>query len=245
MTDALLYPGAVAAAHPDRPAVVMGATDQTMSYAELDAFANQLSQLLRARGLERGDHVALCVENRIEFLPIIWGCHYAGLYYTPIGSRLNADEIAYIADDCGAKAFIGSVYKADEAAEAAGNTPGVAHRFSVGGDIDGHEPLADAMAAHPSTPLPDRREAVEMLYSSGTTGRPKGVKPPLPDEPLGVPGRFVAMAQRMFGVTDGSRYLSPAPLYHAAPLRFCMSAQRVGSTVVVMEKFRRRGLAWR
>ncbi len=237
VTETLLYPGAVALAHPDRPAIVIGATDETMTYAELDAFANRLSQLLRARGLERGDHVALCVENRIEFLPIIWGCHYAGLYYTPISSRLNADEIAYITDDCGAKAFIGSAYKATESAEAAGHAPRVEHRFSVGGTIDRHEPLDAAMAEHPATPLPDRREAVEMLYSSGTTGRPKGVKPPLPDEPLGVPGRFVAMARSMFGVTDGSRYLSPAPLYHAAPLRFCMAAHRVGGTVVVMERF--------
>ncbi len=237
MTDTLLYPGAVAAEHPDRDAVVMGATGETMSYAELDAYANRLSQLLRARGLERGDHIALCIENRMEFLPIIWGCHYAGLYYTPVSSRLTGEEIAYIADDCGAKAFIGSAYKSTEALEAIADTPGVTHRFSVGGAIDGHEPLDAAMADHPDAPLPDRGEAVEMLYSSGTTGRPKGVKPPLPDQPLGVPGRFVFMARDVFGVTDASRYISPAPLYHAAPLRFCMAALRLGGTVVVMERF--------
>ncbi len=237
MSASTLFPGGVAADHPDRVAVVVGVTGESLTYAELDAFANQLSQLLLARGLERGDHIALCIENRLEFLPIIWGCHYAGLYYTPIGTRLNGEEIAYIVDDCGAKALIGSVSKADELAEAIGSTPNVGHRFSIGGPIEGHEPLDQAMADQPPVALPERREAVEMLYSSGTTGRPKGVKPPLPDAPLGEPGRFVHMARDVFGVTDGSRYLSPAPLYHAAPLRFCLAALRVGGTVVVMERF--------
>jgi len=130
-TTVPLYPGHIAAEHPDRAAVVMGSTGETMSYGELDEFANRLSQLLRARGLERGDHIALCIENRLEFLAIIWGCHYAGLYYTPISSRLNADEMAYITNDCGAKAFIASMYKSSEAIEATAATPGVAHRFSV------------------------------------------------------------------------------------------------------------------
>ena len=233
----MLFPGAVATDHPDRPAILMGSTGASLTYTELDAYANRLSQLLRARGLERGDHIALCVENRLEFLPIVWGCHYAGLYYTPIGSRLNGEEIAYIVDDCGAKALIGSATKAAELAMVAADTPGVGHRFAVGGPIDDHEALDQAMAEHHATPLPDRREAVEMLYSSGTTGRPKGVKPPLPDAPLGQPGRFVHMARDVFGVTEGSRYLNPAPLYHAAPLRFCLAANRLGSTVVVMERF--------
>ena len=237
MTTPLLYPGQIAADHPDRVAVAMGASGESITFADLDAFASRLSRLLRAIGLERGDHIALCVENRLEFLPIIWGCHYAGLYYTPISSRLNGEEIAYIIDDCGARAFIASTYKAAEAVDAAASTPGVTHRFSVGGPIDGHEPLENAMADYPPTALEDRREAAEMLYSAGTTGRPKGVKPPLPDAPLGEPGRFVHMARDVFGVIDGGRYLSPAPLYHAAPLRFCMAAGRLGCTVVVMERF--------
>ncbi|MEM7091674.1 MAG: acyl-CoA synthetase [Actinomycetota bacterium] len=235
--DERLYPGAIGERDPDRPAVAMGATGEVMTYAELDTYANRLARLLRARGLERGDQIALCVENRLEFLPLIWGCHYAGLYYTPISTRLTGDEIAYIVDDCGAKAYIGSTYKATESVESAAVTPKVMHRFAVGGPVPGHEDLDALLRDQPSAPLADRREAVEMLYSSGTTGRPKGVKPPLPDAPLGEPGRFVHMARRVFGVTDGSRYLSPAPLYHAAPLRFCMAALRVGATVVVMERF--------
>lgn len=237
MTEQALFPGTVAIEDPDRAAVIMAATGETVTYAQLDDYANQLSQLLRARGLNRGDHIALCIENRSEFLPIIWGCHYAGLCYTPLSSRLNADEIAYIVNDCGAKAVIASSYKAADAATTVAQTPDVMHRFSVGGPIDGHEPLDDAMATHESTPLANRQESIEMLYSSGTTGRPKGVKPPMPDKPLGEPGRFVQLAGSLFGVTPGSRYLSPAPLYHAAPLRFCMAAQRVGATVVVMERF--------
>ncbi len=232
-----LYPGHIAALEPDRPAVIMGGSGTVFSYAQLDQTANQLSQLLRARGLKRGDHIALCVENRAEFLPLVWGCHYAGLYYTPIGTRLNGDEIAYIVDDCGAKAFITSPSKADEAIAVAASTPAVEHRFAIGGPVPGHESLDTLLDEQPTESLPDRREAIEMLYSSGTTGRPKGVKPPLPDAPLGEPGRFVHLARELFGVADGAVYLSPAPLYHAAPLRFCMAAHRNGATVVVMERF--------
>jgi acyl-CoA synthetase (AMP-forming)/AMP-acid ligase II len=232
-----LYPGQVAAEHPERAAVVMGATGETVTYRELDAFANQVSHLLRARGLERGDHIALCVENRTEFLPLVWGCHYAGLYYTPISTRLNSEEIAYIVDDCGAKAFIASPYKAKEAEGASAATPRVEYRFAIGGSVPGHESLEGVLDSQPDAPLPARREAIEMLYSSGTTGRPKGVKPPLPEAPLGHPGRFVHMARDVFGVDDSSVYLSPAPFYHAAPLRFCMAAHRNGGTVVVMDRF--------
>jgi len=208
-----------------------------MSYRELDDMANQLSQLFRAAGLERGDHVAFCMENRLEFLPIAWGCHYAGLYYTAISSRLTTEEVNYIVNDCGAQAFITSPYLAEAATAIIGTTPNVKVRLVVGGQLDGHESFEDAVAAQPAEALPDRKEAADMLYSSGTTGLPKGVKVAAPDDPLGTPAPLLMLATMLFEVVDGCRYLSPAPLYHAAPLRFCMSVHRAGGTVVVMERF--------
>lgn len=235
--DPLRYPGEVAAREPDRAAVVMATSGEVITYAELDDMANRLSQLFRAAGLERGDHVAFCMENRAEFLPIAWGCHYAGLYYTAISSRLTSEEVEYIVNDCGAQAFITTPYKAEAASAIMESTPNVRVRLAVGGHVEGHESFEDAIAGQPSEPIADRREASDMLYSSGTTGQPKGVKVTAPDVPLGTPPALLMLLAMLFGVTDGCKYLSPAPLYHAAPLRFCMNVQRVGGTVVVMERF--------
>ncbi len=235
--ETIYYPGGVAERNPDRAAVIMATSGETVTYAQLDEMANRLSQLLRAAGLERGDHVAFCLENRAELLPIAWGCHYAGLYYTAISSRLTTDEVDYIVNDCGAKGFITSPYMAEAAGAIIESTPNVRIRLALGGHVDGHESFEDALAGQPNEPLPDRREAADMLYSSGTTGRPKGVKVAASDEPLGTMPPLLMLASLLFGVSDGCRYLSPAPLYHAAPLRFCMSVQRVGGTVVVMERF--------
>jgi len=235
--EPIYFPGAVAERAPDRPAIIMATSGAVVTYGELDETANRLSQLFRAAGLERGDHVAFCLENRAEFLPIAWGCHYAGLYYTAISSRLTTDEVEYIVNDCGAKAFIASPYKAEAASAILQSTPNVRVRLAVGGHIEGHESFEDAIAAQPNEPLADRKEAADMLYSSGTTGRPKGVKVPAPEDPLGTPPALLMLLTMLFAVNDGCKYLSPAPLYHAAPLRFCMTVHRVGGTVVAMERF--------
>ncbi len=234
-----MYPGTFAAADPDRPAVIMATTGEVITYAELDAEANRLSHVFRAAGLQQGDHVALCLENSSRFLPVVWGAHYAGLYYTAMSSRLTTEEMAYIIDDCGARAFVTSAYKAEQAAELHDLMPRVELRLMIDGVIEGFDRYETVLAAQPPTPLPeDRVEGQDMLYSSGTTGRPKGVKVPLPGAPLGEGADGVTgLAQLLFGADESTRYLSPAPLYHAAPLRFCRATHRVGGTVVVMEHF--------
>jgi acyl-CoA synthetase (AMP-forming)/AMP-acid ligase II len=216
----------------------MGRTGEVITYAELDAEANRLSRVLRAAGLRPGDHIAFCLENHPRFLSVLWGCHYAGLYYTAMSSRLTTEEMAYIIGDCGARAFITSAYKAEQAAELLDSTPGVELRLVLDGAVEGHEPYDAALDAHPPTPLEDRVEGQDMLYSSGTTGQPKGVKVPAPDAPLGEGQDGVTtLATLLFGAGPETVYLSPAPLYHAAPLRFCRAVHRVGGTVVVMEHF--------
>ncbi len=233
-----MFPGAIAATTPDRPAVIMASDGRTISFAELDEEANRLSRLFRSVGLVPGDHVAFCMENHPRFLSVAWGCHYAGLYYTAMSSRLNDDEMQYILEDCGAKAFITSAYKKDAATKVVGAVPGVETWLMMDGVADGYASYEEALAGQSAEPLDGRVAGADMLYSSGTTGRPKGVKPPLPSQPLEEAGTSVhGLMSLLFGLTEDSVYLSPAPLYHAAPLRFSMGAQMAGATVVVMEHF--------
>ena len=233
-----MFPGDYAATTPDKPAVIMAATGATQTFAELDAAANQLSQLLHTSGLRAGDHVGICMENNIRFLEVLWGCHYAGLVYTACSSRLTTDELAYILDDCGARAFITSIVKAEQAAEVVERTPNIELRLMIDGVIDGYQSYERAIAEHPPARLDAGIAGTDMLYSSGTTGRPKGVaiafeQRSLLDTPISVHG----LLTRVFGGTADAVYLSPAPLYHSAPLRFCMAVQGLGATVVVMEHF--------
>jgi acyl-CoA synthetase (AMP-forming)/AMP-acid ligase II len=234
-----MFPGDFAVSAPDRAAVIMATSGEVVTYAQLDAEANQLSHVLRGAGLQPGDHVALCLENSAHFLPAIWGAHYAGLYYTAMSSRLTTEEMAYIIDDCGAQAFVTSVHKAQQAAELADQMPRVKVRLMLNGAIAGFDPYEETLAAQPSSPLDEERvEGQDMLYSSGTTGRPKGVVTPALNAPLGEGADGVTgLAQLLFSADESTRYLSPAPLYHSAPLRFCRATHRLGGTVVVMEHF--------
>ncbi len=232
------FPGTYAETKPDHPAYVMAATGQAVSYKELDDAANRLSQLIRASGVQRGEHVAFCLENHPDYFKIAWGCAYAGVYWTAMSSRLTVEEMEYIIDDCGAKVFITSAYKKDAATELLGRNPGLSHRFILDVDLDGYERLEEAVAAQPAEPLPSPRyEGLDMLYSSGTTGRPKGVKLPLGDNELGGENAVSGAGALLFGFAEDAVYLSPAPLYHAAPLRFTMGIHRTGGTVIVMEHF--------
>ncbi|MFZ4810358.1 MAG: AMP-binding protein, partial [Ilumatobacteraceae bacterium] len=234
-----MYPGAHLSSLADKPALVMTGSGFTQTFGELDAGANRVSHLLRAAGVQPGDHVSICMENHDRYFEILWGCHYAGAVYTACSSRLTSGELAYILNDSEAKVFITSHYKADQAAEIVADTPNVQLRLMLDGIIDGYESYEQAIAAQPTTPLDEERVAgTDMLYSSGTTGKPKGVTRPFVPTPLDeTAGAVAGLLQMLFGVTQESVYLSPAPFYHAAPLRFSMSAQAIGCTVVAMEHF--------
>lgn len=236
-TENAFYPGAWAARTPDKPAVVIAETGESISYAELDDVANRLSQLFHQSGLRPGDHVAFCMENRVEYLAILWGAHYAGLYYTAISSRLTTEELGYILRDSNSRAFITSPDMAESVAGLGDVLADLPIKLSIGGLIPGFEAFEEAIAAQPAEPLADRVEGSPMLYSSGTTGRPKGVKQPLTGEPLGKGESLIGLIAGLFKGTADSVYLSPAPLYHSAPLRYCTQFLRLGSTVVVMKRF--------
>ncbi len=235
--DMPLYPATHARTTPDKAAYIMASTGQAITYRELDEGSNRCAQMLRASGLRPGDAIALCLENHPRFLEITWAAQRSGLYYTAISSRLTPAEVEYIVGDCGAKVFITSAYKAELAAALGERLPGVQRRLMLDGAIAGYESYEDAVAAHPAAPVSDECEGQDMLYSSGTTGRPKGVRVPLSGNPAGSPTPLVRLLVALYGFGADSAYLSPAPLYHAAPLRFCMNLQRLGATCVLMERF--------
>ena len=233
-----MYPGVTADRHPDRPAVVMAGSGAVVTCRELDGRSNQLAHLFRDAGLRRGDHVALLMENHPRFLEVVWAALRSGLYLTAINSHLTAEEVAYIVGDCEAKAFVSSSTLAAVSADLPwGELPRVTTRLMVDDAAGGFERYEDAIAAFPTTRIADESSGATMLYSSGTTGRPKGVLRPLADEKPWEGEARLAGLGTMYGFTEDMAYLSPAPMYHAAPLAFSISTQRFGGTVVIMEKF--------
>ena len=236
-----MHPGVHAEQRPDKPAYALcgpGAAE-TVTYSRLDQRSNRLARLLHERGLRPGHVVAICMENNAAFFEATWAAQRSGLYHTAINTRLTAAEAAFVVNDAGAQAVIASQAMAPVARALLGTTPGVHTRLMVGGAVEGHEPYEEAIAAHPPEPLPDAVEGRELLYSSGTTGRPKGVKPALQGVALGTPGydSLVRLAVPLYGLGQDSVLLSPAPLYHAAPLRFAIATSRLGGTTVVMDHF--------
>jgi len=231
-----MHPGAHAATHPDKPAYVM-ASGEVVSYRRLDEGSNRFAHYLRRLGLKAGDGIALCLENDPRYYEIVWGAQRAGLYYTAVSTRLTAGELEYIVNDCGAQAFVTSKTLAPLAAAVVDRIPNVKRRLMVGGTIDGYDSFEAAVGGEPETPIGDELEGNDLLYSSGTTGRPKGVKFPLRGDPLGTPTPLLRLVTALYGIGPDTVYLSPAPLYHAAPLRFNLTVQRLGGTSVVMEHF--------
>ena len=220
----------------DKPAYVMAGSGEVVTYAQLDARSNQGAHLFRSLGLRAGDVIAILMENNARFFEVAWAAQRAGLYFVCVSTKLTAGEVDYILKDCGAKVFITSVAIGPLIDEIAALAPDL-ELYAVGGP---HVPYADlgaAFAGQPTTPIADETAGSDMLYSSGTTGRPKGVKPALSGGPIDAPNALQMMAQGLFGFSGDSVYLSPAPLYHAAPLRWCMTVHKLGGTVVVMEKF--------
>ena len=226
----------LAAERPNKAAYIMAATGQTFSYLDLEQGSNRLAHLFRSLGLNRGDHIAILLENHPLFLQICVAAQRSGLYFTAISYRLQRDEVAYIVNDCGAKVFITSRDRQSVVEALLADLPHLGQAYMLDGISPGFESLESAIETQPTTPIADESIGTSMLYSSGTTGRPKGVFRQLPEGQWGAEDS-AALFRALYGATDESVYLSPAPLYHAAPLTFSMGFLLGGMTVVVMEHF--------
>ena len=236
-----MYPGHHARISPDKPATIVARTGEVLTYAELDARSNRLARLLWAEGLRPGDHLAVFLENHLRYFEVAWAALRSGLYLTTVNRYLTAAEAGYIVDDCGARVLISS-RAVHEAASSIPERAPACRRFLV---IDGppedatdrFESYESAVAQYSPEPLAEEPLGEFMLYSSGTTGRPKGIARPLPDRPVSRGLAMNPVLKGLFRVETDSVYLSPAPMYHSAPLGFCTSMQSLGGTVVMMERF--------
>jgi fatty-acyl-CoA synthase len=218
----------------------MAGSGEELSYAELEARSAQLAQLFWAAGLRRGDHVSIFMENNIRFFECYWAAVRSGLYFTTINRYLQPEETAYILQDSGAKALVTSAAMAELVTPVPTMAPEVEILLTVDGPVDGFSRYEDEVAAYPAERLAEQPRGEAMLYSSGTTGRPKGIKRPLLDAEIDDPDAMAGTAMLLaglFAVDADVTYLSPAPLYHSAPLGFTTGVQSMGGTVVVMERF--------
>jgi long-chain acyl-CoA synthetase len=233
-----MYPGTFAARFPDKPAVIVAGSGETLTYADLDDRSIRLARYLGERGLAPGDHIALLTDNTPRAFEVYWAALRSGLYITTINRHLTPSEAAYIVNDCGARALVASAGVGGLAASVARDSTAVQVLLAGGGDVDGYESYEEALRGVSGDPLPSQPRGTDMLYSSGTTGRPRGIKPPLPIGQVDEPGDLnSAVLVPLFGLDGDTVYLSPAPVYHAAPLRFGATVQSTGGTVVLMDHF--------
>jgi long-chain acyl-CoA synthetase len=234
-----MYPGKYAEQHPDQPAFIMATSGEMVTFGEYEARANRLARLLRAAELKRLDHVAFFMENNPRLLECEGAAERTGLLFTCINSYLSADEVAYIVNDSQTRIFITSAAKRDVALQLPALCPRVERWLMVDtAEAQGpYEPYEDAVVPFSPDPVDNEQLGAAMLYSSGTTGRPKGIVRPLPEFHPGDPLPVMAFVKAMFGMREGMVYLSPAPLYHSAPQASVSVSLRLGCTSIVMERF--------
>lgn len=233
-----MYPGVHAATAPDRPAVIMAGSGDRLTYAELEERSARLANVLRESGLRRGDVVALLTDNSLRAYEVYWAAIRSGMYLTAVNSHLTSSEAAYIINDSGAAVLVVSGALGELARGVLDEVPALRMRLAYGGPVEGYDDYEAVLAAASEKPPADQPRGADLLYSSGTTGRPKGIRPQLPDHQVDEPGdTLTPLLQHIYGFGPETVYLSPAPLYHAAPLRYGASTHALGGTVVVMEKF--------
>ncbi|TXS90207.1 acyl-CoA synthetase [Parahaliea maris] len=231
------HPSVTAQTYPHKPAFIMGDSGEMVTYAQLDQRSNQGAQLFRSLGVAKGAHIAMMMENNRHFLEICWAAQRAGIIFTPISTHLQKEETAYILQNCDAEVFIGSYKLKDMASGLREQLGGLKGWYMVGGICDGFDSWEEAVDAQPAEPIVDQGNGVAMLYSSGTTGKPKGVFVPPHSEDVLAEFPLAATLGAAFGFGEETVYLSPAPLYHAAPLHYNFMTIHQGGTSIVMEKF--------
>ncbi len=234
-----MYAGKYAAAQPAQPCLIMASSGEVITYGEFEGRANQLAHLLREHGLQRLDHYSIFMENNSRYLETCAAGERAGLYYTCINSYLTAEEVAFIVNDSETKVLITSAACREVAFEAIKDCPNVSlHLIVDGSEVD--SPFIDyveAVGKFPTSPIADEQLGTAMLYSSGTTGRPKGILRPLPESLPSENLPIFEFLNKLWEYREGMTYLSPAPLYHSAPQAATNLAVRAGGICIIMERF--------
>jgi long-chain acyl-CoA synthetase len=225
--------------HPDQAAIIMAASGETVTYGQYEARSNQVAHFLRAAGLRRGDHISVFMENNPRLLEIGAGAERTGLYFTLINRYLAPDEVAYIVTNSRSRLLFSSEEMRDIAEAAAAKSPQLEHLLIAGSGAlpAGWQGYEAAIAGCPAEPVPDESLGAAMLYSSGTTGQPKGILRALPATAPSEPLPVMQFVSALFGFRPGMTYLNPAPLYHSAPAASVSASLRLGATTIVMEHF--------
>lgn len=233
----MMHPSLYAKKHPDKPAYIMASSGEVVTYRQLDERSNRGAHLFRSLGLKPGDHISIMMENNRSFYEVVWAAQRSGLIYTAISTHLKAEEVNYIVDNSDAKVLIASDKSFSVAVDALKHTQCETRVLVIGtsaDDSDNYDKLVESM---PITPIADECAGVDMLYSSGTTGQPKGVVVTLSGNSMdAIPAATLAL-MKLYKFNEDSVYLSPAPLYHAAPLKMNQIAMLGGGTCIIMEKF--------
>jgi acyl-coenzyme A synthetase/AMP-(fatty) acid ligase len=238
-----MYAASVARQYPDKPAIIAEPGGAVVTYAQFECRANRLAHLFRNAGLTSGDHVAVCLGNDPCFFEFCAAAERSGLYYTCISAQAKLDEFAYVLDNCDARLLLSSASHADMigAALAADRIPRVERILLTGAESGLPAPFEcyeRATSTLPDEPILDEQMGAWMLYSSGTTGRPKGIVRPLPGTRPGDPQPFLELINtEIFQLTADAVYLCASPAYHVAPLSQCSLALRAGATIVLMRRF--------
>lgn len=233
-----MFVGTWAERTPDKPAIIRAATGEVVTYRELNDRSMQLAQYLHAQGLRVGDRIALYMENNLRFLEIVWAAHRSGLEIVPVNRFAVLDEVSYIVNDSKAKVFLTSYARADIAKDVPASTPMCQAYLMCDGTVDGYQSYEEAVAQHAPVALDPEWAGSLMPYTSGTTGRPKGVYRKVPPATkIAEPWPVTTIFEQSYGFDADMVYLSPAPLYHGAPIRFARAVHSVGGTIIIMEKF--------
>lgn len=232
-----LHPRLHAVRRPEKLAIALADTGDCLTYGQLVENADRASRLFLRLGLAEGDTIAIFLENHIRYPELCWAAKNSGITYACVSRYSSVEEAAYIVENADAKLLVSSAELAETAVQVARQSTGDLHLLMVDEAIGPFESYESLIEGEPATPLEGRRRGPSMLYSSGTTGRPKGVRVALPDEPPEVPPRRLAMLQEHYGLDTDTVLVNPGPFYHAAPNRFIMSVQRVGGTVIGFRRF--------
>jgi long-chain acyl-CoA synthetase len=229
-----------AATRPDKSAVILAATGDTVSFGELNRRSLNLAKALRHRGLQPSSHLAILMENTLRYYEVAWAAQRSSLFYTPVNWHLTPRETCYIIEDAGAQALVTSSKLLANVADCAAKLDAPALKVLAGeseGNFEGLDDLTNGSEEPEELTAFDETEGSYMFYSSGTTGLPKGIKRGMTQDPFGTPKPSDPVMRTLFGFSDETVYLCPAPLYHAAPLGWSMTTQRFGGTVVLMDHF--------